>query len=554
MRANLRSEREFERAHPPIAAQSVDRRDAMNRHAAATANAGFIATVAREPSRFRAIAPPTPVLARLDAKDVFMGPGAADALRHAQKVLEDQKFSKHRQRTSSQERVTKLDPGRQRYAHGGFMGAAAEMMKDARWNDIYRTLMPKHHAKATAIKLPDELMLHMENNPVLAAYGSMLHQSEVAGQADPQAAPDDKHQAMTLEWDVWLPLNPTSSTDILSKAKIAHGGTTTTMLEDKAPGANRKGHIDVTTPAGKVRMPVGQDVYGPDIPTGSGWMTTFGQAIAMARGARQGPAKGKPGFGNEPRKLDPKDPTREIEEGSEEDRKRRKRERVAMTGDAKAAAEVAREFLGPNGGLHVEIKSWDSKPADVKLFVDQLTAQGIKVRTVSSWKFSQLSGVDKGVSRTKWVHGLKDLIAYVEKGRSSPGDGAGGSERDKVIEQGDEVGFNAGSLLREHPRRPREFIIDEQALKLVTAIQRSHKLKLQLYVQENAASPQAVDLVTKLANSHKDVFELGFGWGNISGRAEGGTTGGSGFGKQAFVPGAGEHDKSKIPLRVRENL
>ena len=230
---------------------------------------------------------------------------------------------------------------------------------------------------------------------------------------------------------------------------------------------------------------------------------------------------------------------------------RRYQERMASarTLDAEAASALALEFLGPNGGLHVEIKSWDSTPEHVALFVEQLRAKGIRVKTVSSWKYSQLGKVENA-SRTKWVHGLRDLREFVFNGRISPGDGASGGERDDVIEEGDEVGFNAGALLREDPDRPRQFMVDEQALAEIVAMQRERKLKLQLYVQENEASPQAVDLIARLANSHREVFELGFSWGNISGRAEAGTTGGSGFGKQALP---GEHDPSRTALRVREN-
>jgi hypothetical protein len=460
-------------------------------------------------------------------------------------------FSKHRRPASSEARVTPLAPGVQRYAHGGFMGAAAELMKDSKWRDIYRTLMPAHYEEARLIadavvegftlpgivRSPGELMLHLENNPVLAAYGSMKHQREVGGQPHPLEAPDEQHKALTLEWDVWLPPDPTPAMDILSEAKIAHGGPTTTVLEKYAPGVNRLGVLPIPNPLGGGPISVGEDVFGPDVPTGSEWMTIFGRAIAMARA----PFEAAAGGSAQPKIFS--------EEHLQMARRYYERTASARTLNAKAASELALEFLGPNGGLHVEIKSWDSEPEHVALFVEQLRAKGITVRTVSSWKYSQLGKVENA-SRTKWVHGLRDLREFVFNGRLSPGDGARGGERDDVIEEGDEVGFNAGALLREDPDRPRQFVVDEQALQEVVAVQRERKLKLQLYVQENEASPQAVDLITQLANSRRDVFELGFSWGNISGRAEAGTSGGSGFGKQA-IPG--EHDPSRISLRVWEN-
>jgi hypothetical protein len=491
-------------------------------------------------------------LSREDVLDIGELPGGPLwAAEKAGLYERERPFSAHRERTSSEAQVTPLEPGVQRYAHGGFMGAAGEMMKDAKWREIYRTLMPGHYEQATRIadavvegfalpgivRSPDELMVHMENNPVLAAYGSMRHQREVAGQPDPLQPPDEQHQALTLEWDVWLPPDPTPEMDILSEAKIAHGGPKTTVLEKYAPGLNRIGVLPIQDPMGMGPMTVGEDVFGSDVPTGSDWMTTFGRAIALARAPFERAAAGSP--------L----PKLFSQEHLQMVRRYDERMVSARGLDAKAASQLALEFLGPSGGLHVEIKSWDSKPEHVALFVEQLRAQGIDVKTVSSWKYSQLGQVE-GASRTKWVHGLRDMREFVSNGRLSPGDGAGGAERDDVIEAGDEVGFNAGALLREDPDRPRQFVIDEQALQEIIAIQRDRKLKLQLYVQENEASPQSVDLVTRLANSHRDVFELGFSWGNISGRAEAGTTGGSGFGKQALP---GEHDPTRIPLRVREN-
>ena len=175
------------------------------------------------------------------------------------------------------------------YAHGGFMGAAASMMNDAKWREIFRTLMPKDYDRALKIKLPDALMAFMENNPVLSAYGSLRQQREIGGR-DERAAPDADHKALTLEWDVWLPAKPTKDMDILSNTRIAHGSALTTMIE-------KKGNPLTRTPPG-----TGRDA--PEVgtaPSATKWVVLFGQAIAMARGASPGAAKGKPGFGNEPR-------------------------------------------------------------------------------------------------------------------------------------------------------------------------------------------------------------------------------------------------------------
>jgi hypothetical protein len=63
------------------------------------------------------------------------------------------------------------DPHQQSYAHGAFMGAAGEFMKDAQWNQIFKAVWPTEFDRIAAIKEIRDVMLGLENNPVLAAYG-----------------------------------------------------------------------------------------------------------------------------------------------------------------------------------------------------------------------------------------------------------------------------------------------------------------------------------------------------------------------------------------------
>ena len=49
-----------------------------------------------------------------------------------------------------------------------------------------------------------------------------------------------------------------------------------------------------------------------------------------------------------------------------------------MTDDVRAAADVAREYLGPNGGVLLDVKSTTSTAADIALFVAQLQKSASK--------------------------------------------------------------------------------------------------------------------------------------------------------------------------------
>jgi hypothetical protein len=373
----------------------------------------------------------------------------------------------------------------QTYAHGGFMGAGPAFMKDAKWSAIFKELMPAEHARVAKIAEPDKVVLALENNPVLAAYGSVRHLQQVTAAA-PEAKPGAAHKALPLEWDVWLPPAPQPVTD-LAAVKIAHGNLGTTVGQGLAGD----------DPVGYARKDV------KDAPTAGGWMDLFGKAVAMYRGAEAG---GQP--------------------ANAEDRqaKLKKLKEGTSGGDALA---VAKEFLGANGGLILDIKSTYSTPADVAAFVAFLKGQGINVFGVGTFKPEQLDKIEPGVRRVRFFHGLGDLE------RASAGLHGGGE-----LEEGDEVMFNGGSLLSGGPEYlvagEHEYEVDQGAYLRLVAIQRRLKLNIGLYVQENAASRTAVQALTVLVNRNPTVFSRGFAYGNVSGEAEE-KVAGSGMGAQRWM-------------------
>ncbi|MCP4250004.1 MAG: hypothetical protein GY778_23430, partial [bacterium] len=121
--------------------------------------------------------------------------------------------------------VSKLD--NQTYAHGAFMGAAGAFMADPQWNAIFAQVMPDDYKKAKEMTDLGQLMQHLENNPVLAAYGSARHMHEVKG-GEKKAANPKSTGTLALEWDVFLP-PPGSDMSDLTKGKIAHGNKGTTV-------------------------------------------------------------------------------------------------------------------------------------------------------------------------------------------------------------------------------------------------------------------------------------------------------------------------------------
>ena len=196
----------------------------------------------------------------------------------------------------------------QTYAHGGFMGAAGAFMQDPRWSAIFRTLMPAAYERAAKIAEPEKLQLELENNPVLAAYGSVRHLQEVAAARSGRARRAARTARSRSSGTCWLPPDPKQVTD-LANVKIAHGNLGTTVAQG----------VGGEDPVGYARDDV------KDSPHAGEWMELFGKAVALYRGE---PA------------------------GGDADAKRRdeqlKQLQAGTTGDA--AVGIAKEFLGPRAG------------------------------------------------------------------------------------------------------------------------------------------------------------------------------------------------------------
>ena len=182
---------------------------------------------------------------------------------------------------------------------------------------------------------------------------------------------------------------------------------------------------------------------------------------------------------------------------------------------------IAKEFIGPTGGLILDVKSTYSTPADIATFVKFLKGQGINVFGVGTFKPEQLAALDADTRKVTFFHGINDMESKA------------GS-----LEKGADVMFNGGSLLsegREYVVAGREeYEIDQAAYQRLVALQRQLSLNIGLYVQESAVSPDAIQRITELVNRNPSVFTRGFAYGNVSGSAEEKTEG-SGMGAQKWM-------------------
>jgi hypothetical protein len=373
--------------------------------------------------------------------------------------------------------------GRHTYAHGGYMGAAGAFMADPEWRDIFARLMPADFRQADRLSEVRELMQFLENNPVLNAYGTVRHMREsgggAAGEADPaRTAP------LPLEWDVWLP--PNVGPDLnLAQVKIAHGNKGTTVAQ----------RVAGEDPIGLARRDVA------DRPNATAWMELFAQAIAMHRAGTQA-------TGGVP------ESSVEREQAMEEARRRTV---------AQEALDLATQFLRAPGGLILDIKSSYSTAADVATFVGVLRARGINVIGVGTFAPEQLAAVPEGVRRVRFFNGVNGLEAAAARGE---------------LHAGDDVMFNAGALVMSS----RAYVVageltwevDREAYQRVVAVRQSNDVHVGLYVQESDVAAQAVEVIVDLVNSHPDVFDRGFAYGNV-GRAAETQTEGSGMGDQAAL-------------------
>mmetsp|Transcript_42401 Transcript_42401/g.99541 ORF Transcript_42401/g.99541 Transcript_42401/m.99541 type:complete len:680 (+) Transcript_42401:49-2088(+) len=115
---------------------------------------------------------------------------------------------------------------RQWPSHGGFVGVAVSFVQSPRWMLILRQLMPKTHALVVdSLHLPHRVLLLLQHNPVLSAYGLVV--SGGTQQMESSLGGPPLYQSAALELPVLL---DEFSPGRLDLAMVGHGTRTQTMF------------------------------------------------------------------------------------------------------------------------------------------------------------------------------------------------------------------------------------------------------------------------------------------------------------------------------------
>lgn len=445
------------------------------------------------------------------------------------------------------------------FAHGAFMGAAPEMLKDPMWNRILAVLMPDVYAEVyaalQALRGEDgsapaavlefgSIISMLENNPVMAAYG--MWRTKELDQQHPRQGPGGAPAESRLdtleafEWDVFLPTalveqykqatepeKPALMADIVDEMIIAHGTLGQTIKENLPVGGTRQyGNVEQTpkTDYGGVKPRV--------------WMDLFGRALRLA-GA---------GEGFEALYSEYQDEERVLDERSKSDN---------MTFfDRLSFGEAITEYKEMFGAdrlfsVIIDIKSRDATVDILNGMTRELNKRGVHVLGHGSFVWDEIEGVSgqeqvidgQEAPRAKeieFVHLVGSLLSGVHDG---------------TIRDGDHVMFNAGSLLT-FDEDTRTYGVDEAVVHELGLLADAHRLNLGLYVQEPDIDPMAVAVLAVLANTRRRLFTMGFAWGGMSNSASGeiatGDTARQGYGGQNhwFVAERWEKDTRAVQKSI----
>ena len=497
--------------------------------------------------------------------------------------------------------VQRIEPANQFYGHGAFMGAAPEMLKNSKWMGILKALMPTVHAEVTAppratytsipgvgniqsgVKDPSKagtLMPMLENNPVMAAYGmtktQQLDKEKAGGRSDRlQKGEDGSPQKMQgIEWDVWLDpkvvhrcevlrgmgvpdaVNPNVA-ELLDTMVIAHGDKTQTVMQTLSPNIGAAGEnpwLQAISPLGawaarsagpamnQYESVKAAPMTGLGGASGSDWMDIFGRAMQMANKPEVSEAPEAPGQVRNPFNGEMVD-ARQMEafvEGSKPKARMPFQEVVNL---------FKTTFHQESLSVILDIKSTDATPVILAMLIGELNRRGVHIAHIGTWTHSQLEGLGE-VKQTvggkavgapgaiKYYEGIGNIQVACARGELKKGDGAQ---------------FNAGSILESAGWDSARMTADEGAIQGIITSLRAFKAKyefrLGLYVQEDDTDERAARKIMEISNTHKDVFDLGFGWGGIGheGTVQGG---GSGMGAQAGNPRTKHWDPGITPATV----
>ena len=384
----------------------------------------------------------------------------------------------------------------QYYGHGAFMGAAPALVADPTWRRILGFLMPDVF-DAVRKQLDEEtdtarLMTMMENNPVLAAFGTVRAASARGAQEDP-------NHLVGLEWDVFVDTDlvkaqaraqtPEASAEVMDRvldtALIAHAGAFDTVQESLGFSQYADVRDTPKTEFGGVEM--------------DAWLDLFGRALALARAEDFDALISAMA-------REPRSPSKEA----------CMRHTFASPWPVARVVDEYRRVTGrPYLSIIIDIKSRASTPAFLTALVQHLNGFGVHVAAIGSFDIREIDGVADtpqrlgeielaGPREVLFFHYAGDLQVACKEGRLS---------------QGQSVMFNGGSLLRFTDRVPggtqHDFFVRPRVLEELEGWRRKFDLQIGIYVQEGDCEAGAATALSDMVEAWPDTFALGFAWGGL---------------------------------------
>lgn len=380
------------------------------------------------------------------------------------------------------------------YGHGAFMGAAPALLEDPKWRRILGFLMPDvfDALMASQSEMADVsvLMTMMENNPVLAAFGT-VKAAEASGEQE------HPNHLVGMEWDLFVDSSLVeawieAATDdaknkvmekVLDTALIAHGGAVDTVQESM--GISQYADVRTTpkTAFGGVEM--------------DAWLDLFGRALALCH---------SDDFEGMTRQM-AKEPRSASEEAC----------MLNTFAEPWPVERVVREYQRvtrrPYLSIVIDIKSLDSTAEFLSGLVRHLNQFGVHVAGIGSFIREEISGVSAteqrmgdtvvpGPREVLFFHFAGDLQAACEAGK---------------IPSGQSLMFNGASLLIFKNVGPGQYSYapNHQLLDELEVVRKQHDLHIGFYVQEGDCEAAAANVLSDVMDSRPETFELGFAWGGL---------------------------------------
>lgn len=390
---------------------------------------------------------------------------------------------------------TRFAPVRtQFYGHGAFMGAAPALLEDPRWRRVLGFLMPDvfDAVRARLNEGADAavLMTMMENNPVLAAFGTVKAAQASSEQEHP-------NHLVGMEWDLFVdsdlidawkgaetPEARRAVMDrVLDTALIAHAGAVDTVQESL--GISQYADVRATpkTAFGGVEM--------------DAWLDLFGRALVLARsedfdGAVAAMAREPRSASQEPCMLNTFETPWAVE---------------------RVVQEYERVTRRPYLSIVIDIKSLHSTAEFLSGLVQHLNRFGVHVAGIGSFLREEIAGVSATEQRVgeRVLPGPREVLFFHVVGDLQAACGEG------TIPSGQSVMFNGASLLTFENPSPGKFtyVARRELLTELEALRAKHDLHIGFYVQEGNCEAAAASALSEVMGAWPETFELGFAWGGL---------------------------------------